>query len=136
MLNIAVQIEKGQKVYITENTTHNLAQTPPPREYPNGLFQTHPNDVIKISLMYREVPPNIPGLSYKNRFDESWGKLFTDMKSSHLMLLGMIILSTPIIRSVFICIYFSTLFDDQRHFRISGALKVESLQHTKKHIIF
>ena len=55
VVNLAVHLENRQRVYISEDTADNLAQTPPETTI-TAFFKLCQQDVFVKSLMYVEVP--------------------------------------------------------------------------------
>ena len=55
VVNLAVHLENGQRVYFTEDTAHNLAQTPPETTL-IAFFKLCQQNLFVKSLMYIEVP--------------------------------------------------------------------------------
>ena len=55
VVNLAVHLENGQRVYFIEDTAHNLAKTPPETTL-TAFFKLCQQDGFAKSLMYVEVP--------------------------------------------------------------------------------
>ena len=73
VVNLAVHLENRQRVYFSEDTAHNLVQTPPESTL-TDFFKLCQQDVFEKSLMYIEVPTYYTWTKQKSWFQRKHGK--------------------------------------------------------------
>lgn len=127
VVNLAAHLENGYSVNFTEYKTLDLAQIPSETILTAFLKLCQEDVNLARSLMYIYFPIYYTWTKQKKNMGsmKAVTKMFKEMKSSHPMILGNLILYTIITEIIFICGNFTTLFVDQHHMRIAVAFKVE-----------